>query len=94
MAGWKGWSIAISNAGIWAHLQLPARRIGFNYLIPARFHDGTRHVLALSTLENAAVQLPDAENRLHGEFHFCVDSRSNIEGVLDGLVDGMIQGWR
>ena len=76
-----------------AHLHLPSRAIGFEYRIPARFQDGIRHVLALSTLLGAAVRLPDVEGRLHGEIHFCAAASPEIDGVLDGLVDGMIQGW-
>jgi hypothetical protein len=76
-----------------AHLHLPSRAIGFEYRIPARFQDGIRHVLALSSLLGAAVRLPDVEGRLHGEIHFCVAASLEIDGVLDGLVDGMIQGW-
>ncbi len=76
-----------------SHLSLPSRRIGFDYRIPARFHDGIRHVLGLATLQGEAVQLPDLENRLYSEIHFSIGSRLLIDGVLDGLVDGVIQGW-
>ncbi len=76
-----------------AHLHLPARKIGFEYLIPPRFHDGVRHVLSMATLHGEAVQLPDPENRLYGEIHFSIGSRHEIDGVLDGLIDGMVQGW-
>ena len=75
------------------HLHLPASRIGFDYRIPARFHDGTRHVITLSTLAGAVVQLPDARNRLFSAFQFSIGLQTAIDGVLDGLVDGVIQGW-
>jgi GT2 family glycosyltransferase len=76
-----------------AHLHLPAQAIGFAFKIPPRFHDGTRHVLALATLQGAPLALPNAANRFLSEIHFTIDSGPAIDGVLDGLIDGMIQGW-
>jgi GT2 family glycosyltransferase len=76
-----------------AALNLPTGAAGFAYRIPPRFQDGVRHVLALATLQGEDVQLPNAANRRMSEIHFCIESQAGLDGVLDGLTDGMIQGW-
>lgn len=74
-------------------LSLPRTRVGFEYAIPPRFQDGLRHVLTLSTLGGEPVQLPSRGGFALPELHFCLTRRVRIEGVLDGLVDGVVQGW-
>lgn len=74
-------------------LSLTSTRVGFEYAIPARYQDGLRHVLTLSTLHGEPVHLPGRGGLVLPELHFCLTRRVRIESVLDGLVDGVIQGW-
>ncbi|HEX7391291.1 MAG TPA: glycosyltransferase, partial [Acidiphilium sp.] len=74
-------------------LNLPSTRVGFEYAIPRRFQDGLRHVLSFATLDGDAIHLPGRGGIVLPELHFSLTHRTQIDGVLDGLVDGKIQGW-
>jgi GT2 family glycosyltransferase len=74
-------------------LNLSSTRIGFDYMIPSRFQDGLRHVLSFATIDGDPILLPTRGGIVLPELHFCLSRKNHIEGVLDGLVDGTIQGW-
>jgi GT2 family glycosyltransferase len=74
-------------------LNLPSNRIGFLYSIPAAFQDGRRHVLQFATIEGADVTLATRNGMTMPEVHFSLARQTQIIGVMDGLVDGLIQGW-
>ena len=73
--------------------RLPTRRIGFYYNIPARYRDGLRHVLRFATVDGERMVMSSRSGNAMGELHFCLVNPVRTEGVLDGLVDGLIQGW-
>src|SRR5580698_6606480 len=67
-------------------LKLPMSRIGFYYNIPARYHDGLRHVLRFSTVENTRVILSSRAGTAMEELHFCLPKPVRVEGVVDGMI--------
>jgi GT2 family glycosyltransferase len=76
-----------------ASYNLPSNRVGFQFNIPPRFVDGVRHVLQFATMTGDCLTLFSGEGRPMPELHFCLASKSRVEAVLDGVVDGLIQGW-
>ncbi len=74
-------------------LHLPNTRVGFHFAIPYLYQDGLRHVLSLATMDGQKVTLPARAGFALPELHFCLTRRVHVEGVLDGLVDGVVQGW-
>jgi GT2 family glycosyltransferase len=76
-----------------AGMNLPSDRIGFFYTIPPAYQDGARHVLAFATVEGTPVVLGTRTGMQMPEFHFCLTRESHVQGVMDGMVDGVIQGW-
>ncbi len=74
-------------------LHLPNTRVGFHFAIPYIHQDGLRHVLSLATMDGQPVSLPSRAGFALPELHFCLTRRVHVEGVLDGLVDGAVQGW-
>ncbi|HQT63896.1 MAG: glycosyl transferase family 2 [Acidocella sp. 20-57-95] len=76
-----------------AKLNLPDHLVGFFYTIPLAYQDGMRHVLRFATVEGVAVTLASRGGMAMPELHFCLVKQTYFEGCLDGLVDGLIQGW-
>ena len=76
-----------------ALLKLPTRRIGFYYNIPARYQDGLRHVVKLGTLDGAPIMMSSRSGEALAELHFCLAKPIRVEGALDGMINGLIQGW-
>ncbi|HQT47498.1 MAG TPA: glycosyltransferase, partial [Acidocella sp.] len=73
-------------------LNLPVSRIGFYYNIPARYHDGLRHVLRFATLDGRPLEM-SSRNGNTAQVQFCLTKPVRIDGVVDGASDGLIQGW-
>jgi GT2 family glycosyltransferase len=76
-----------------ASLNVPTHEVGFVYTIPASYQDGMRHVLHFATLEGARITLLSRNGMAMPEMHFCLARQSYIEGCMDGMVDGTVQGW-
>jgi len=76
-----------------AGMNLPSNRVGFSYSIPTAFQDGSRHVLRFATIEGTAVTMATRTGMAMPEMHFRLVRQTQIIGVMDGLVDGLIQGW-
>jgi GT2 family glycosyltransferase len=76
-----------------AALKLPSNRIGFYYNIPARYQDGMRHKLHFAALDGVPVTMASRNSPALEALHFCLAKPVRIEGAMDGLVDGLIQGW-
>ncbi len=76
-----------------ASLNVPSHAVGFNYAIPASYQDGVRHVLQFATLEGARITLLSRNGMAMPELHFCLARQTYIEGCMDGMVDGTVQGW-
>jgi GT2 family glycosyltransferase len=68
-------------------------RIGFYYNIPARYHDGLRHVLKFATLDGVEIPLSSRAGVALAELNFCLAKPVRIDAVVDGMIDGLIQGW-
>ena len=75
-----------------ALLKLPGNRIGFYYNIPARYHDGLRHVISFATLGAVPINMASRSGTMAG-LHFCLQKPLRVEGMVDGMIDGLIQGW-
>ncbi len=77
-----------------AHLvTLENSKIGFYYSIPERYHDGLRHFLRFATLDGTAVAMSSRTGEAMAGLNFCLAKPVRIDAVLDGMVDGVIQGW-
>jgi GT2 family glycosyltransferase len=76
-----------------AALKLPSDRIGFHYSIPPTYQDGGRHVLQFATIDGVKVAFATRTGMMMPEVHFSLARQTTIVGVMDGLVDGLIQGW-
>jgi GT2 family glycosyltransferase len=76
-----------------ASLNMPRSSVGFVYMIPTNYQDGVRHVLQFATLEGAKITLLSRNGMAMPELHFCMARQSYIEGCMDGMVDGTVQGW-
>lgn len=74
-------------------LKLPTRRIGFYFDIPERFRDGLRHVMTFSNLDGTGIQMASGAGEEMAELNFCLPRSVRVEGVADGMVDGLIRGW-
>ncbi len=74
-------------------LKLPASRIGFYYNIPPRYHDGLRHAITFASVAGVRFTMTSREGREMAELQFCLAKPVRIEGFLDGMIDGVIQGW-
>ena len=74
-------------------LKLATRRIGFYYNIPARYHDGLRHIVKIGTLDGAPIVMSSSSGEALAELHFCLAKPIRVEGALDGMTNGIIQGW-
>jgi GT2 family glycosyltransferase len=73
-------------------LNLQVSRIGFYYNIPARYHDGLRHVLRFATLDGRPLEMSSRQGTT-AQVQFCLAKPVRIEGMVDGVSDGLIQGW-
>lgn len=76
-----------------AALNMPSSEVGFSYGIPASHQDGLRHVLQFATLEGVIITLLSRNGMAMPELHFCLARQTYIEGCMDGMVDGTVQGW-
>jgi GT2 family glycosyltransferase len=76
-----------------AVLNLPRNRIGFYYNIPARYHDGLRHVMKFASVDGVRFEMTSRTGGVMAELHFCLAKPIRVEGMMDGLIDGLIQGW-
>jgi len=76
-----------------AALNLAGHAVGFVYGIPQNYQDGVRHVLQFATLEGERITLLSRNGMAMPEMHFCLARQSYIEGCMDGMVDGTVQGW-
>ncbi len=72
---------------------VPHAQVGFSYKIPVRYQDGGRHVLRFTTIDGAPVTMATRTGMEMPELHFCLAQQTRFEGILDGVVDGLIQGW-
>jgi hypothetical protein len=68
-------------------------RIGFTYEIPARFRDGVHHRLCFATLDGALMPMGSRAGGAGFEYSFVLEEPVRLLAVVDGLVDGLIQGW-
>jgi GT2 family glycosyltransferase len=76
-----------------AALKLPSDRIGFYYNIPPRFWNGLRHVLTFATVAGAPVVFSTRTGVVMEEMHFCLNRPVRFDGLMDGSIDGLVQGW-
>jgi len=76
-----------------AALKLPTDRIGFYYNIPQRFWNGLRHGLRFATVTGVPVVFSTRSGVVMEEMHFCLNRPVRFEGLLDGSIDGLVQGW-
>ncbi len=74
-------------------VSLQNSRIGFNYDIPERYHDGMRHMLRFATLDGVDMPMSSRSGAAMAGVNFCLAKPVRIDAVVDGMVDGVIQGW-
>lgn len=74
-------------------INLANERIGFSYNIPDRFKDGVRHKLRFAALDGALVPISTRAGGAVEEYNFCIEKPVRLLAVVDGMVDGLIQGW-
>jgi O-antigen biosynthesis protein len=69
-------------------LKLQTHRIGFDYNIPPRYHDGLRHVVKFATLDGERVMMSSRTGTALAELNFCLAKPIRVDGVVDGMIDG------
>ncbi|GAN81363.1 glycosyltransferase family 2 protein [Acidocella aminolytica] len=74
-------------------MNLENSRIGFRYRIPDRYKDGMRHALRFATLDGALVPIGSRSGMALEEYNFVLEKPARLMAVVDGMVDGLIQGW-
>jgi GT2 family glycosyltransferase len=74
-------------------VSLETSRIGFYYAIPERFRDGLRHEMRFATLDGADMPMSSRSGAAMAAVNFCLARPVRIDAVVDGMVDGVIQGW-
>ena len=74
-------------------VNLANSRIGFSYRIPERYWDGVRHRLRFAALDGALVPVSSRAGGAVQEYSFVLERPVRLMAVLDGMVDGLIQGW-
>ncbi|MDE2318404.1 MAG: glycosyltransferase family 2 protein [Rhodospirillales bacterium] len=74
-------------------VNLANSRIGFSYRIPERYWDGVRHVLHFMTLDGAALPISSRAGGAVEQYSFVLEKPVRLMAVVDGMVDGLIQGW-
>ena len=74
-------------------VNLANSRIGFNYRIPERYWDGARHVLRFFSLDGAAAPISSRAGGAVEQYSFVLERPVRLMAVVDGMVDGLIQGW-
>ncbi len=74
-------------------VNLANSRIGFSYRIPERFWDGVRHRLRFATLDGALLPISTRAGGAVREYSFVLEKPVRLMAVVDGMVDGLIQGW-
>jgi GT2 family glycosyltransferase len=74
-------------------VSLQNSRIGFQYDIPERYHDGLRHVLRFATLDGVDMPMSSRSGAAMAGVNFCLTRPVRIDAVVDGMVDGVVQGW-
>lgn len=74
-------------------LGLPAGMGGFRFEFPAQYRDNRPRRLALRCADGSFLAMKDAEGRVAESVNFVLRPLTAIEGVVDGLQNGMIRGW-
>ncbi|MDE1905823.1 MAG: glycosyltransferase family 2 protein [Rhodospirillales bacterium] len=74
-------------------VNLANSRIGFSYRIPERYWDGVRHVLRFMTLDGVALPISSRAGGAVEQYSFVLEKPVRLMAVVDGMVDGLIQGW-
>ncbi len=74
-------------------VNLANSRIGFSYRIPERFWDGVRHRLRFAALDGALLPISSRAGGAVQEYNFVLEKPVRLMAVVDGMVDGLIQGW-
>ena len=74
-------------------VSLQNSRIGFHYDIPERYRDGMRHMLRFATLDGVDMPMSSRSGAAMAGVNFCLAKPVRIDAVVDGMVDGVIQGW-
>ncbi|HTQ70342.1 MAG TPA: glycosyltransferase family 2 protein [Acidocella sp.] len=74
-------------------VNLANSRIGFSYTIPERFWDGVRHRLRFAALDGALLPISSRAGGAVQEYSFVLEKPVRLMAVVDGMVDGLIQGW-
>lgn len=74
-------------------VSLQNSRIGFQYAIPERYHDGLRHVMRFATLDGVDMPMSSRNGAAMAGVNFCLARPVRIDAVVDGMVDGVVQGW-
>ena len=74
-------------------VNLANSRIGFSYSIPERFWDGVRHRVRFATLDGALLPISSRAGGAVQEYSFVLEKPVRLMAVVDGMVDGLIQGW-
>ena len=68
-------------------------RIGFTYDIPERYWDGVRHRMRFVTLDGALLPVSTRAGGAVEEYSFVLSKPVRLMATVDGMVDGLIQGW-
>lgn len=68
-------------------------RIGFTYDIPERYWDGVRHRIRFVTLDGALLPVSTRAGGAVEEYSFVLTKPVRLLATVDGMVDGLIQGW-
>ena len=74
-------------------VNLANSRIGFSYRIPERYWDGVRHVLRFTALDGTALPISSRAGGAVEQYSFVLEKPVRLMAVVDGMVDGLIQGW-
>ncbi|MBU6419084.1 MAG: glycosyltransferase family 2 protein [Proteobacteria bacterium] len=74
-------------------VNLANSRIGFSYRIPERYWDGVRHGIRFYALDGTALPISSREGGAVEEYSFVLEKPVRLMAVVDGMVDGLIQGW-
>ncbi|MDE1883225.1 MAG: glycosyltransferase family 2 protein [Rhodospirillales bacterium] len=74
-------------------VNLANSRIGFSYRIPERYWDGVRHVLRFTALDGTPLPISSRAGGAVEQYSFVLEKPVRLMAVVDGMVDGLIQGW-
>ena len=78
-----------------AALGHPSGRLGFRYLIPPEFIDGSPHALSFRFADRSVVPLinPTRPEESAEEYEFVLNRSYEFQSFIDGMKQGALRGW-